>query len=286
MNQPDKIVHLFRHEDKYKHLLLNLLFKAGFRHIFETLYVLDEFILRTSVQNKNDTYILKKLRELYIKHGQSRDDVDGYKKSRESRAKLRWEEIGQINLLSIHTFPIFKYLDFGAGDCSMAVLLGQKMRVKPENIHAVDIENWEGKIDEMNVYRPQCKFKTYDGIKLPYSDQTFDLITSFQVLHHIEALEDVLSEIHRVMTVGGILVIREHHCHNKKMQRLIEIEHMLHDHVFTLNTSDQEAFSHYRKRQELKEIIKSVGFVWSGKYFDPDPEWNPTNYYYEAYFKI
>lgn len=286
MDPNSKIIHLFRHEDKYKHLLLNLLFKAGFRHIFATPFVLDEFILRTSVKKSTDTFILKRLRNVYLEHGKSRNDISGYKKSRESRANLRWDEIGQINLLSIHNLSVSKYLDFGAGDCSMAVLLGQKMGVKPENIYAVDIENWEGKIDDMNVYRPQCQFQTYDGVKLPYPNNKFDFITAFQVLHHIEHLEEILAEIHRVMSVGGILVIREHHCHNKKMERLIQIEHMLHDQVFTLETSSEETFSCYRKRKDLKEYIKDAGFVWSGKYFDQDPQWNPTNYYYEAYFKI
>lgn len=281
----NKISHLFQHP-KYKHLLLSLLYKAGFRYIFENIDVLEEYVAKLTKKKTEDSFILTKLRKVYMDHGTPRKNIKNYIRSRKARATVRWNEIGQINLLSVHNLTVNKYLDFGAGDCSMAFLLGQKMKLKSENIYAVDIENWEGNIDEMNVYRPQCQFTTYDGVKLPYANSTFDLITAFQVLHHVENLDSVLAEIHRVMTIGGILVIREHHCHNKKMERLIEIEHMLHDRVFTLDVSETTAYSQYRKRSELKEKIKALGFVWSGKYSEKDKQWNPTNYYYEAYFKI
>jgi len=273
--------------DQYKEQLLNLLFKAGLRYIFEDIEVIEKFLeRRIEKQNEDDLKILKDLRKLYQKHGPSRNNIDDYIRSRESRANLRWKEIGQIDTLSVQSFKFTMYLDFGAGDCSMACLLGQKMNLPQYSIHAIDIEEWEGSIDEQNVYRNKCQFKTYNGKKLPYDDQLFDIVTAFQVLHHIPTLKKTLKELHRVMQIGGLLIIREHHCHNKKMRKLIEIEHMLHDQVFTLNVSTDEPFAEYRKRKELKNMIVSAGFMWQGKYFDRFSIWNPTNYYYEVYVKI
>jgi SAM-dependent methyltransferase len=45
--------------------------------------------------------------------------------------------------------------------------------------------------------------------KMPYPDQTFDLVTSFGVLHHIPNVTAVLKEIKRVLKPGGIIMIRE-----------------------------------------------------------------------------
>lgn len=45
--------------------------------------------------------------------------------------------------------------------------------------------------------------------KLPFRDNSFDLITCFGVLHHIPNVEYIVKELYRVMDVNGILLIRE-----------------------------------------------------------------------------
>ncbi len=47
-----------------------------------------------------------------------------------------------------------------------------------------------------------------DGV-LPFADDTFDLVTSFGVLHHIANVSFVLGEIHRCLAAGGYALIRE-----------------------------------------------------------------------------
>jgi len=49
---------------------------------------------------------------------------------------------------------------------------------------------------------------TADGI-LPFPDSTFDLITSFGVLHHIPNVSTVLREMRRCLTPEGVALIRE-----------------------------------------------------------------------------
>jgi SAM-dependent methyltransferase len=41
---------------------------------------------------------------------------------------------------------------------------------------------------------------------IPFSDGAFDLVTSFDVLEHVDDDAELLSEIHRVLTPGGIFV--------------------------------------------------------------------------------
>lgn len=46
----------------------------------------------------------------------------------------------------------------------------------------------------------------YDGQHLPFSDESFDLVFSSNVLEHIELLDSILLEISRVLTPGGLAV--------------------------------------------------------------------------------
>ena len=43
------------------------------------------------------------------------------------------------------------------------------------------------------------KFKNYDGVKLPFADETFDLIITRYALHHFPVIEDTFQEIKRVL---------------------------------------------------------------------------------------
>lgn len=55
----------------------------------------------------------------------------------------------------------------------------------------------------LNYVKPQVS-----GV-IPVSDESFDLATSFGVLHHIANVGFVLSELHRTLAPGGHLVLRE-----------------------------------------------------------------------------
>lgn len=48
---------------------------------------------------------------------------------------------------------------------------------------------------------------TYDGKTLPFPDDYFDNVLSFQVLEHVENIEDTLAEIFRVCKSGGNVLI-------------------------------------------------------------------------------
>lgn len=77
-------------------------------------------------------------------------------------------------------------------------------------------------IDKLVIVEPSQAFKreeifgipleyrgaNIDGI-LPCKDESFDLIVSFSVLHHVPNVSFVLSEFHRVLKPRGTLLIRE-----------------------------------------------------------------------------
>ena len=45
----------------------------------------------------------------------------------------------------------------------------------------------------------KCTFRMYDGTRIPYGNNTFDTIVSFQVIEHIQDDMNYVSEIHRVL---------------------------------------------------------------------------------------
>ncbi|MEI6900342.1 MAG: class I SAM-dependent methyltransferase, partial [Bacteroidota bacterium] len=52
-----------------------------------------------------------------------------------------------------------------------------------------------------------CHYLPYGGSKMPFDDNSFDAVISFQVIEHIVEDRNYLSEIHRVLKTGGTLII-------------------------------------------------------------------------------
>lgn len=264
-------------QKKYHKLLINLILKSGGRYIMKSDDI--EAILQ---KNYDDSKIYKKLRKIMKSEVMSKNDID-HMNSRSKRAKIRFSEISKIPNIEPYMKDVERYLDFGSGDCSMAVLLGGYFKV--DDVYAVDISEWSGSLFDSGIYKDKCKFQIYNGTTIPYKANSFDLITAFQVLHHIESIDNILVELYRVLCHGGIFIIREHNCHNDNMYKLIEIEHELHNRVFNPTVNDKEAYSCYRPKNVLKQLIIDAGFEYMGQYCMKDDIWNPTRYYYQAFQK-
>lgn len=266
--------------NKYRTLITNLILKSGGRYVLsfdEIQKLLDKY-----AEDYDDEKIYKKLRKQMKTEVLSKTTID-HINSRSKKAKIRFGEICKIPEIMTHIDDVERYMDFGAGDCSMAVLLGQHFQV--DNVYAIDISEWDGSLFDSGIYKDKCNFRTYDGITIPFKTNSFDLITSFQVLHHIENVDAIISELYRVLCHGGVLIIREHNCHNNKMYKLIEIEHELHNKVFNPEINEKEAYSCYRPKNTLKQLIIDAGFEYIGQHYMRDNVWNPTQYYYQAFLK-
>lgn len=88
-------------------------------------------------------------------------------------------------------------LDVGAGTGEMAVAISSLRN----NL----------KVDGVDVYiRPKVLIpvKEYDGIRLPYEDNSFDAVMLVDVLHHCDEPNKVLEECARVSR--GYIVIKDH----------------------------------------------------------------------------
>lgn len=82
-----------------------------------------------------------------------------------------------------------KILDFGSGDLSFAVEL--KRRLPSLTITGVDVVEFKSIAKDM-------KFIKYNGVNLPFKDNTFDTVISLYVFHHCQNAEESFRECMRV----------------------------------------------------------------------------------------
>lgn len=91
-----------------------------------------------------------------------------------------------------------KILDFGSGDGFFAKILFNDTSL---NISGIDID--EKILDKAKKESLYKQLKIYDGTKLPFENNTFDLVISNSVLEHVENLPQTLQELSRVLKTGG-----------------------------------------------------------------------------------
>jgi SAM-dependent methyltransferase len=95
--------------------------------------------------------------------------------------------------------PGGRALDVGCG-------VGQVVaRLQTAGFEAYGVDVSEPNIERARNVSSRCQL--YDGRKLPFPDQHFDSVGALNVLEHVEAPEDFLRELIRVVRIGGRLVI-------------------------------------------------------------------------------
>lgn len=86
-------------------------------------------------------------------------------------------------------------LEIGCGEGYGTSLLSQNIF----KIIGLDVD--EGTIAKASrkYESEKCVFRVYDGVSIPYGNDTFDIIISFQVIEHIQDVTKYISEIYRVL---------------------------------------------------------------------------------------
>jgi SAM-dependent methyltransferase len=96
------------------------------------------------------------------------------------------------------------FLEIGCGNGEVSRYIAKTYM---GSITATDID--AGQIDanlKLKDNISNLTFKVADAVSLPFKNQSFDVIISFGVLHHIDGWQKALAEINRVLKPGGYLV--------------------------------------------------------------------------------
>lgn len=177
-------------------------------------------------------------------------------------------ERGENRLKSIQKyinlqFPVSCYLDVGCLDGNITKSIGDHFKLHKLQIHGVDIKSYS---DYENIV-----FSKYDGCILPYSDNSFDLITCLMVLHHLpeDNLIVLIKELNRVLKLGGIIILREHDVRNKYDCNLLDIMHDFYDYIWvttSINSNTTELWkTNYKSNNIWSNLFFKNGFVFHNK---------------------
>ena len=154
------------------------------------------------------------------------------------------------------------YLDIGCFDGSITKSIAKHFKLHKLQTHGVDILNYSLDMNQPNYYN-DITFTQYDGKILPYSDNSFDLITCLMMLHHIapENLCILLSEINRVMKPDGIVILREHNVTNFNDGHSLDIMHNFYDYVWNDIGDTHQWKTNYKSHIEWSKLLLDNKFV-------------------------
>jgi SAM-dependent methyltransferase len=167
------------------------------------------------------------------------------------------------HLLKLPRAP--KYLDMGGKEGAITKEFGSLIGARSIDVVEVDEYTVEG--IKYHVV------ESGDNYKLPYRDNEFDIITAFMVLHHVENLLSMISEIQRVLKPGGYFVVADHDCWDAMDAMLIDITHLIYqvgDEGF--DPKKDNYYMRYFSMRQLHELMKPLtrrgdGWVESNKPF-------------------
>lgn len=176
---------------------------------------------------------------------------------------------------------IRKYLDIGCSDGLLTVKIGKLLKLKPDQIYGIDIPEFASEPIKPTKGFQFTQYSAND-VKLPFSDNTFDLITMLQVLHHVKNPFEMLMEIKRILKPNGILFLREHDRNSKEMDILIHLQHLFYSQISHKVDYDRyisTKFERYFSKEAFESLMSGVGFL---KIMDEElsVKSNPTNIYY------
>jgi ubiquinone/menaquinone biosynthesis C-methylase UbiE len=115
-------------------------------------------------------------------------------------------------------------LDLGCGVGNATVRFRQ---VYPAaNVYGVDVSTESIAVAQKRVANEAmhgADFRTYDGSRLPYGDEQFDIVFMAVVMHHVPVQDrsPLLREVLRVLRPGGRLYIFEHNPHNPITRKVV-----------------------------------------------------------------
>lgn len=169
------------------------------------------------------------------------------------------------------------YFDFGCSDGKLTLEIAKQLKIPTENVYGADMASFTGVRINPVLHKQNFVLIEKEGQKLPYNDQTFGLVTCFQVLHHLQFPELAIAEFRRILRKDGMLIIREHDARDED-KRLIDFEHLIYPH----ENIEQTYIGNYRQASEWDRMMLKHGFVAFGFTMTK----GETYYYTQSYLKM
>lgn len=124
------------------------------------------------------------------------------KKEAEKNIKIAEQLFSQIDLSNVK-----KVLEVG---CGIGVLSSYLAKEYGWNVTGIDLDPEQiERAKKDNKENENLRFLEADVTKLPFENNEFDMVLSFDVLHHIPNWDKALNEIRRVLSPKGFYILND-----------------------------------------------------------------------------
>ncbi len=110
-------------------------------------------------------------------------------------------------MLDTSTLAGATVLDIGAGECLVSASLARLGATEVWALDAVPKQIWAAA--EHHGGDSRLNFVIADATDSPFDDGSFDFVVANLVVHHVEPLESLASEVFRILRPGGLFAAFE-----------------------------------------------------------------------------
>ena len=166
-------------------------------------------------------------------------------------------------------------LDIGTGTARIPLILSQ---LRPQwRIIGVDLASSMLQLGRKNIQQAgkteQISLQLIDGKKMPYEDNSFDLVMTNSLVHHIPNPLDLFLEIDRVVKANGNILIRD----LLRPKSIAEIEQIVSEANLDYNPRQQKLFNDSLHAAltlaEIKDLVDKVGWTTAQVYQSSSRHW-------------
>lgn len=157
---------------------------------------------------------------------------------------------------NLHLKPGMKILELGAGN---GALWSQNIAKVPKNVTIVLSDISEGILADARKAigdHPQFQYSVFNAQKIPFADNTFDLVIANHMLFYCDDIPKALQEVQRVLKPGATFTCSTYS--QKHMHEITDLVQNYNANIVLSSTKLYERFGLDNGRQILKPYFKDI----------------------------
>ena len=160
----------------------------------------------------------------------------------------------KLILACLKVEPGMRVLDLGTGTGYLAFPLADKYkRAQVVGLDIVEAALAKNRRQAVVDRLDNLTFASYDGMKFPFDDASFDVIVTRYALHHFPAIRDTFGEISRVLKPGGTLFVSDPAPNDDDTERFVD-EYM---------QMKKDGHIKFYTKQEWLDLATGAGLMYS-----------------------
>lgn len=157
---------------------------------------------------------------------------------------------------NLHLKPGMKILELGAGN---GALWSQNIDKVPEDVTIILSDISEGILADAKKeisYHPQFQYTVFDAEKIPFADETFDIVIANHMLFYCDDISQTLSEVSRVLKSEGRFICSTYS--KKHMHEITDLVQGFNSNIVLSSTNLYERFGLDNGQKILESYFKNI----------------------------